>query len=178
MMHTDQGAVRACGWHGDLVGYDKVKDVNYICRGLEMDQLDDTVKTRDARYGGFQNVAAITQKFKTIMKCAPSYAKMTDVQKEGMEMVLHKCARLLSGDPAHRDSWHDIQGYAKLVEDRLAPEYQFKGTQFQQCQQQSQGGGANPPWPGAIIQTSSGQQNWPADDSQPLRPNSFTQDGT
>lgn len=85
-------------------------------------ELAATVKIRDAIYGGFENVARITQMFKSIMKTSPSYIRMNDVQKEAMEMVLHKCARLLSGDPAHRDSWHDIQGYAKLAEDRLPPE--------------------------------------------------------
>ena len=34
-------------------------------------------------------------------------------------MILSKISRLVTGDPAHKDSWHDIQGYAKLAEDRL-----------------------------------------------------------
>lgn len=83
------------------------------------DTLSGTIKTRDKEYGGFERVAEITQKFKGIMKSSPSYVKMTDVEKEAMEMVMHKCARLLAGNPHHLDSWHDIQGYAKLVEDRL-----------------------------------------------------------
>lgn len=97
-----------------------------LCPGIAQvgigSTLGATVKTRDAKYGGFENVARITQQFKTMLKGCPSYLQMTDVEKEGLEMVLHKCARLMSGDPHHRDSWHDIQGYAKLVEDRLPPE--------------------------------------------------------
>jgi hypothetical protein len=27
--------------------------------------------------------------------------------------------RILAGNPSHADHWHDIQGYAKLIEDRL-----------------------------------------------------------
>jgi len=34
-------------------------------------------------------------------------------------MILHKIARIVNGDPDYTDSWHDIAGYAKLVEDRL-----------------------------------------------------------
>src|SRR5690606_10084595 len=30
-----------------------------------------------------------------------------------------KIARILIGDPNYADNWHDIQGYAKLVEERL-----------------------------------------------------------
>ena len=32
-------------------------------------------------------------------------------------MILHKLARILNGDPNYVDSWHDIAGYAILVED-------------------------------------------------------------
>jgi hypothetical protein len=34
-------------------------------------------------------------------------------------MILMKLARALNGDPNDTDNWHDIQGYAKLVEDRI-----------------------------------------------------------
>ena len=33
--------------------------------------------------------------------------------------IADKIGRILSGDPNYADNWHDIQGYAKLVEDRL-----------------------------------------------------------
>jgi hypothetical protein len=36
-----------------------------------------------------------------------------------MEMICHKMARIMNGDPNYSDSWHDIAGYAKLVADRL-----------------------------------------------------------
>lgn len=31
-------------------------------------------------------------------------------------MIQHKIGRILNGDPAYADSWHDIAGYATLVE--------------------------------------------------------------
>lgn len=40
-------------------------------------------------------------------------------QRESLEMVMHKIARIINGDPNYADSWHDIAGYAKLVADRL-----------------------------------------------------------
>ena len=40
-------------------------------------------------------------------------------QQEALEMILHKIARIVNGDPDYADSWVDIAGYAKLVADRL-----------------------------------------------------------
>jgi hypothetical protein len=34
-------------------------------------------------------------------------------------MICHKLGRIAAGDIDYADSWHDIAGYAKLVEDRL-----------------------------------------------------------
>ena len=39
-------------------------------------------------------------------------------------MILHKIGRILNGDPNYADSWHDIAGYAKLVEDELSGKIQ------------------------------------------------------
>lgn len=40
-------------------------------------------------------------------------------QKEALEMIAHKLARIINGDPDYADSWVDIAGYSKLVADRL-----------------------------------------------------------
>ena len=34
-------------------------------------------------------------------------------------MIQHKIARVLNGDPNYPDNWHDIAGYARLVEREL-----------------------------------------------------------
>ena len=34
-------------------------------------------------------------------------------------MIQHKIARILNGDLRYADSWHDIAGYATLVDKRL-----------------------------------------------------------
>lgn len=39
--------------------------------------------------------------------------------KEALEMVQHKIARILNGDPQYLDNWVDGAGYFKLVADRL-----------------------------------------------------------
>ena len=39
--------------------------------------------------------------------------------RESLEMLAHKVARILNGNPDYVDSWHDVSGYATLVEKRL-----------------------------------------------------------
>lgn len=39
--------------------------------------------------------------------------------KEALEMIQHKVARILNGNPEVKDHWTDIIGYATLVEKRL-----------------------------------------------------------
>jgi hypothetical protein len=41
--------------------------------------------------------------------------KMTLVQRESLDMIATKIARIVCGDPDELDSWVDIGGYAELV---------------------------------------------------------------
>ena len=47
---------------------------------------------------------------------------MDDDQREALEMIAHKIARILNGDPNYADNWIDIAGYATLVANRLEKE--------------------------------------------------------
>lgn len=82
-------------------------------------QIEDTLNERGKRYGKFVEHARITQAIKRAMNDSPNWPTLTDDQKEALEMVAHKIGRILNGDPDYNDSWHDIVGYVKLVEDRL-----------------------------------------------------------
>jgi hypothetical protein len=61
----------------------------------------------------------IAQTIKDMMKQEEGWARLDPDQKEALEMIVHKIARILNGDPNYADSWVDIAGYAKLVADRL-----------------------------------------------------------
>ena len=86
-----------------------------------MDKLDDILTERAGNYGDFRDQARISQELKRIaMMASTSYwSRMTPYQKEATEMVLHKMARILSGDPNYADSWVDIAGYATLVAEKI-----------------------------------------------------------
>lgn len=82
--------------------------------------IDTTLAERGTRYGDFQGHAKITQNLKRAMCDSPNWSKLADDQREALEMVAHKMGRILNGDANFHDSWHDIIGYVRLVEARLA----------------------------------------------------------
>ena len=86
-----------------------------------MTNIDTTLTERGKRYGDFAEHARITQAIKRAYRDSPNWDSLPDDMKEALEMNAHKVGRILNGDPAYHDSWHDIIGYTKLVADRLEP---------------------------------------------------------
>lgn len=80
-------------------------------------EVGNTLSARGSTHGDFSTNAQISQRFKDIV--GPYRGKLSAMQSEALDMIFHKIARILAGDPNFKDHWHDIQGYAKLVEDRL-----------------------------------------------------------
>jgi len=83
----------------------------------EPTNVHEMLEGRATRYGTFEGHARISQALKRAMQDSPNWAKLTDVQKEGLEMVQHKIARMLNGDPSYLDNIVDIVGYSTLVKD-------------------------------------------------------------
>ena len=97
-------------------------DWNRLAVDLNTPPQDSTVEVlteRAKNYGKFSGIGQLTQTFKSIMREAPSWPNMQPDQKESLEMIVHKLARILNGNPDYADSWVDIAGYARLVADRL-----------------------------------------------------------
>lgn len=74
---------------------------------------------RGLRYGKFVNHAKIAQELKSVIKNRLAGKSLAYDQQEALDMICHKIARLINGDPDYADTWIDIAGYAKLVADRL-----------------------------------------------------------
>lgn len=83
--------------------------------------IENTLAERETRYGKFTDHAEITQNIKAAMVSSKNWKDLSKDKKEALEMIAHKIGRILNGDPEYLDSWHDIVGYAKLVEDSLQP---------------------------------------------------------
>jgi hypothetical protein len=83
--------------------------------------IDGTLDERAQDYGKFKDGAALMQGIKRLLADhARAHDKtFADDQWEALEMIVHKMARIVNGNPDKVDSWTDIAGYAKLVADRL-----------------------------------------------------------
>lgn len=84
--------------------------------------IESTLAERKGRYGSFDEHARISQNLKRAMVDSPNWSDLPDDMREALDMVQHKIARILNGDPNYHDSWHDMIGYTKLIADRLDPE--------------------------------------------------------
>ena len=83
--------------------------------------ISDTLDERGTRYGLFVGQADASQALKRVVYniLDDRGTPMDSDQLEALEMICHKMARIMNGDPNYSDSWLDIAGYATLVADRL-----------------------------------------------------------
>lgn len=79
-----------------------------------------TIAERELTYGLYKGASLISQNIKRAFKASPNWEKLAPFQQESMEMAANKLGRILNGDYNHKDSWHDVAGYFKLVEDNLS----------------------------------------------------------
>lgn len=77
--------------------------------------VDATLAERQSQYGCYEDVAYITQEILKALRIS-GYDRMPATHKESMHMIASKMARLVCGDCNSIDGWHDIGGYAKLIE--------------------------------------------------------------
>lgn len=78
-----------------------------------------TLAERGSRYGEFADHARIAQGLQDVLRAAPKWDRLDPDMKQSLTVMCDKFARILNGDPFYGDNWHDIQGYAKLIEDRI-----------------------------------------------------------
>lgn len=72
--------------------------------------LDD----RHPKYGSFDTNAMMAQALKNTLRRGPSWERMPPAQREALDLIATKLARIANGDPSYADSWVDIGGYALL----------------------------------------------------------------
>lgn len=107
--------------------------------------IENTLAERGNRYGDFTDHADLAQgiQFRMQKFCLkadnadgfiePWKDRLNNVQRQALTVIADKIARILSGDPNYADNWHDIQGYAKLVEDRLPTDTAVQPTLCKRC---------------------------------------------
>jgi len=78
--------------------------------------IEETLKERNQTHGAYTETALVSQILKATVRSGPSWLIMNPSQRESVDMILHKIARVVCGNPNEPDHWVDIQGYAKLAE--------------------------------------------------------------
>lgn len=88
-------------------------------------KIEDTLAERGARYGDFTDHADICDTLINVCSGTgygpqTNFSTLDAVKRQAIRVICDKLARILApgGDPNYTDNWHDIQGYAKLAEDR------------------------------------------------------------
>lgn len=84
--------------------------------------IDEILQQRGQRYGEFRDNAAISQALKEILRSAEYWELKDPIVREALDNIMHKVARVISGDERYPDNFVDIIGYAQLVLDEIAPE--------------------------------------------------------
>lgn len=83
-------------------------------------KTEEILNEREKTHGDYKDTARLSWSFKhTVREELDSQSKdmrrNVDIgQQEAIEMILHKIARIICGDPNHSDHWDDIAGYAML----------------------------------------------------------------
>ena len=85
-----------------------------------MKDVTETLGQREGRYGEYVKVAATAQQLKETLRSGASWGIMEPYMQESLDLIANKLARIVNGCPFYDDSWHDVGGYAKLVEIELA----------------------------------------------------------
>jgi hypothetical protein len=86
------------------------------------DPITPVLEQRGKRYGDWDVQAKFSQRLKDVLRSGPNWSGlygMASEQCEALDMICVKISRILCGDPDHKDSWVDIEGYARLVSRRL-----------------------------------------------------------
>lgn len=84
-----------------------------------MTDIQKTLSDRKEKYGDFRGHAELAIELKGTMRSGDSWTRMDPYMQEALDMIQHKIARILNGDPMYEDSWVDIVGYAQLALDRV-----------------------------------------------------------
>jgi predicted DNA-binding ArsR family transcriptional regulator len=77
--------------------------------------VDQILGERGNRYGTFESNAKTCQLLKNVLHSQEGWYRLSYVQREAVEMMMHKISRLVNGDATYLDTVVDIAGYNQLM---------------------------------------------------------------
>ena len=87
-----------------------------------MSTIQETLDQRNNTHGDYVMQCDETQRMKFMFKQMHTYEMMPNYMREALDMLAVKLGRISAGDMRFADSWHDIAGYATLVEQTILKE--------------------------------------------------------
>ena len=82
-----------------------------------MNNLDGMLEQRKRTHGPWKEYADKAQRLRSF--CESGKPGMDTSEAEGLNQILGKIARIVTGDPSEPDHWKDISGYATRVFENL-----------------------------------------------------------
>ena len=89
---------------------------------IKAPSIDQVLAERKNTHGDFTENAQISQDLKAVLHASSGWQNLSADKKEALEMVMHKSARICTGNANEVDHWRDIGGYSKLAQDRCSTE--------------------------------------------------------
>lgn len=93
----------------------KPEELPFIDDEPKMSDIEQTLNERQSQYGSFEDVATVTQDLLAILE-RTGLKSLPKPHKEALHMICSKMARIVNGDFDYIENWHDIAGYATLME--------------------------------------------------------------
>lgn len=81
---------------------------------MEKDRIDSLLEERGGTHGDYEHYSYAWMKMVNIIDEYKD--NLTNACRSSLYMITSKIARILTGNPFHKDHWDDIQGYAKLAD--------------------------------------------------------------
>ena len=76
--------------------------------------MTDILAEKEKTHGPFMITAGVSQELKRALRRFAKWEALSSEQKEALDSICVKLARIVSGNPDEVDHWIDIMGYAKL----------------------------------------------------------------
>lgn len=82
--------------------------------------ITETIAERAKLHGDFTNTGMCAQRIKDDIRAwVPNWHALRPYQREALDQIAQKIARIMTGNPDEPDHWRDLSGYATMVEIRL-----------------------------------------------------------
>jgi len=84
-----------------------------------MKSIEDVLKDREKVHGKYSTHSVVSQRLKYLIRSQDIFDGLPYSQRESLEMICHKIARILNSTDDNFDSWFDIAGYSMLIVNEL-----------------------------------------------------------